>query len=422
VTASGSDPRRPAGAGEQRRAGGICLEHAIEVLRSPPGLAHLRHDRAAELMLDPTPLTLDGDRIAAFGADSGAAVRIDAGGCALLPGLVDCHTHLPFAGWRAEEYEQKVTGVPYEEIARSGGGIASSARAFARAGDDEVLGQARALVAEMLAAGTTAFESKTGYGLSVDAEARAVRLGRELGADRVTGLFAHAVPEGYDRDDWMDCVDALAASCDVDALDIYVESVAFTNENLAHLGAIAARQGVPLRAHVEQFNANRSVPVALAAGARSVDHLACLHPDDVAPLAAAECAAVLLPGAEFLGAERVAPGRDLADAGAVCVLGTDLNPGTSPVSSLPVVMGLAVRRYSWSVREALLACTLNAAWVLDLSGELGSLEVGKRADVILLDTPAAHLPYRFGRNPVCLVIRAGEVAWVRPDAAWRVSS
>jgi imidazolonepropionase len=401
----------------------VVVTGAVEVLRPPgDGLPYLRHDRAGELVLEPAPLTLDGDRIAAFEADADAAMRIDASGCALLPGLVDCHTHLPFAGWRAEEYEQKVTGVPYEEISRAGGGIASSARAFAQATDDEILAQARALVAEMLAAGTTAFESKTGYGLSVDAEARAVDLGRRLGADRVTGLFAHAVPEGYVADAWMDYVDALAASCDVDALDIYVESVAFTNENLAHLGAIAAREGVPLRAHVEQFNANRSVPVALAAGARSVDHLACLHPDDVAPLAGAECAAVLLPGAEFLGAERVAPARDLADAGAICVLATDLNPGTSPICALPVVMGLAVRRYGWSVREALLACTLNAAWVLGLSGELGSLEVGKRADIVLLDTPVAHLPYRFGRNPVCLVIRAGEVAWVRPDAAWRLAS
>jgi imidazolonepropionase len=401
----------------------VVVTGAVEVLRPPgDGLPYLRHDRAGELVLDPAPLTLDGDRIAAFEADADAAMRIDASGCALLPGLVDCHTHLPFAGWRAEEYEQKVTGVPYEEISRAGGGIASSARAFAQATDDEILAQARALVGEMLAAGTTAFESKTGYGLSVDAEARAVDLGRRLGADRVTGLFAHAVPEGYVADAWMDYVDALAASCDVDALDIYVESVAFTNENLAHLGAIAAREGVPLRAHVEQFNANRSVPVALAAGARSVDHLACLHPDDVAPLAGAECAAVLLPGAEFLGAEHVAPARDLADAGAICVLATDLNPGTSPICALPVVMGLAVRRYGWSVREALLACTLNAAWVLGLSGELGSLEVGKRADIVLLDTPVAHLPYRFGRNPVCLVIRGGELAWVRPDAAWRIAS
>jgi imidazolonepropionase len=401
----------------------IVVTGAVEVLRPPAdGLPYLRHDRAGELALDPAPVTLDGDRIAGFEADPDAAVRIDASGCAILPGFVDCHTHLPFAGWRAEEFEQKVTGVPYEEIARAGGGIASSARAFAQASDDEVLTQARGLAAEMLAAGTTTFEAKTGYGLSVEAEARAVRLGRELGADRVTGLFAHAVPQGYDADGWMDYVDALAASCDVDALDIYVESVAFTNENLARLGAIAAREGVPLRAHVEQFNANRSVPVALAAGARSVDHLACLHPDDIAPLAAAECAAVLLPGAEFLGAERVAPARELADAGAICVLATDLNPGTSPVSSLPVVIGLAVRRYGWSVREALLACTHNAAWVLGLSGELGSLEVGKRADLVVLDTPSAHLPYRFGRNPVCLVVRAGEVVWVRPDAAWRLAS
>jgi imidazolonepropionase len=399
----------------------VSVHGAAQVLLPPEeGLPYLRGDRAAELTLQPGSVTVRDGRIAALEDDPGAAVRIDAAGGAVLPGLVDCHTHLPFAGWRAEEYEQKVTGVPYEEIARSGGGIASTARAFAAASDDEVLAQARALAAEMLAAGTTAFESKTGYGLSVDAEARAVRLGRELGADRVTGLFAHAVPQGYDRDDWMDCVDALAASCDVDALDIYVESVAFTNENLAHLGAIAARQGVPLRAHVEQFNANRSVPVALAAGARSVDHLACLHPDDLGPLAASETAAVLLPGAEFLGAEQTAPGRALADAGAICVLGTDLNPGTSPVSSLPAIIGLAVRRYGWSVREALLATTLNAAYVLGMSGEVGSIEAGKRADVILLDTPAAHLPYRFARNPVCAVFVAGRPVWVRPDSAWRL--
>jgi imidazolonepropionase len=146
--------------------------------------------------------------------------------------------------------------------------------------------------------------------------------------------------------------------------------------------------------------------VALAAGARSVDHLACLHPDDLAPLAAAECAAVLLPGAEFLGAEELAPGRALADAGAICVLATDCNPGTSPVVSLPLVIGLAVRRYGWSVREALAACTLNAAWVLGFERDRGSIEVGKRADLVLLDTPVEHIPYRFGRNPVAEVLSA----------------
>jgi imidazolonepropionase len=402
---------------------GVCIEGAAELLRPPAdGLAYLRHDRAGELRLDPSSIAIADGRIAGFERDDGAAVRIDATGCAVIPGLVDCHTHLPFAGWRAEEYELKVTGVAYEEIARRGGGIAASARAFAQASDEEILAQARSLVAEMLACGTTAFEGKTGYGLSVEAEARAVRLGRELGADRVTGLFAHAVPDGYDADAWMDEVDALAAAADIDALDIYVESVAFANEHLERLGAIAAREGVALRAHVEQFNANRSVPVALAAGARSVDHLACLHPDDIAPLAAAECAAVLLPGAEFMSAERTPPARELADAGAICVLATDCNPGTSPIVSLPLIVGLAVRRYGWTALEALLACTLNAAWVLGLSDELGSLEVGKRADVVLLDEPISHVPYRFGRNPVCVVVRGGEIAWVRPDAAGRVSA
>ena len=401
----------------------MSIDGAAELLRPPAdGLTYLRHDRAGELRLDPSSIAIADGRIAGFERDDGAAVRIDATGCAVIPGLVDCHTHLPFAGWRAEEYELKVTGVAYEEIARRGGGIAASARAFAQASDEEILAQARSLVAEMLACGTTAFEGKTGYGLSVAAEARAVRLGRELGADRVTGLFAHAVPDGYDADAWMDEVDALAAAADIDALDIYVESVAFANEHLERLGAIAAREGVALRAHVEQFNANRSVPVALAAGARSVDHLACLHPDDIAPLAAAECAAVLLPGAEFMSAERTPPARELADAGAICVLATDCNPGTSPIVSLPLIVGLAVRRYGWTALEALLACTLNAAWVLGLSDEMGSLEVGKRADVVLLDEPISHVPYRFGRNPVCVVVRAGEIAWLRPDAAGRVSA
>ncbi|MEA2285100.1 MAG: imidazolonepropionase [Solirubrobacteraceae bacterium] len=402
----------------------VSIEGAAEVLRTPsPGLSCLRHDRAAAMTLEPVAITLDGDRIAAFAADPDAELHVDASGCCVLPGFVDCHTHVPFAGWRAEEYELKVTGVPYEEVARRGGGIASSARAFREASDEAVLAQAHGLAGEMLQAGTTTFECKTGYGLSYDAEARAARLAHLLDVPQrttVTGLFAHAVPEGFTADSWMDEVRALANEVAVDALDIYVESVAFANEHLERLGTIARSCGLPLRAHVEQFATNRSVPVALAAGARSVDHLACLHPDDVGPLARSECAAVLLPGAEFLGDERVAPARDLADAGAICVLGTDLNPGTSPISSIPAIIGLAVRRYCWTVREALLACTLNAAFVLGLSGEVGSLEPGKRADVILLDTPAAHLPYRFARNPVCAVLAAGRPVWVRPDSAWRL--
>jgi imidazolonepropionase len=401
----------------------LAISGAAQVLRMPGGLSFLRHDRAGELRLEPGDLAIEGDRIAGFEPTSGA--RIDASGAAVLPGFVDCHTHLPFAGWRAEEYERKVTGVPYEEIARAGGGIASSARSLAAASDEEVLAQSRALAEEMLRLGTTAFEGKTGYGLSRDGEARAARLGRELRPlqpMRLTGLFAHAVPPGFTADAWMDEAEALARDCDVDALDIFVESVAFGNQHLARMGAIARDTGRPLRAHVEQLSTMRSVPVALEWGARSVDHLSRIHPDDVAPLAASETAAVLLPGAELMNGEELPPARALAASGAICVLATDFNPGTSPIASLPVIIGLAVRRYGWSVREALLAVTLNAAFVLGWSDELGSLEPGKRADVLVLDGPAEHLPYRFGRNPVAVVIAGGEVAWVRPDQAWRVRS
>src|SRR5215216_2247066 len=235
-------------------------------------------------------------------------------------------------------------------------GAPSSPGSSASASDDEVLGQAEGLARELLVHGTTAFEGKTGYGLSRSGEARAARLGRQLAARvvqpmRLTGLFAHAVPPGFSADAWMDEAEALARECDVDALDIFVESVAFGNEHLARMGAIARATGRPLRAHAEQLSTLRSIPVALEWGARSVDHLSRMHPDDVAPLAASECAAVLLPGAELLGAEHTPPARALLDAGAICVLATDLNPGTSPIASMPVIAGLAVRRYGWSVRE-----------------------------------------------------------------------
>jgi imidazolonepropionase len=279
----------------------------------------------------------------------------------------------------------------------------------------------------MLAHGTTAFECKSGYGLSADEELRALRLARELGERVVqrtasTALLAHAVPEGFTADGWMDEVERLVPEVEAQALDVYVETVAFSVDHLARMGELAARHGLALRAHVEQFSTSRSVPVALEHGARSVDHLACLHPDDLGPLAGAECAAVLLPGAELLGDERVAPARGLADAGAICALATDLNPGTSPVLSLPLIAGIAVRRYGWSVREALLAVTLNAAWVIGRSEDLGSIEAGKRGDLVLLDCLAEHVPYRFGRNPVALVLMEGRVVYVRPGQEWRIGS
>jgi imidazolonepropionase len=407
----------------------ISFDNAAQVLLPPePGLTYLRTNRAKELTLDPGGITVTEDGlIAALESTRDAKTHIDATGCALLPGLVDCHTHLPFAGWRAHEYEQKVTGVPYEEIARAGGGIASSAKALRETPDEAVLQQARTLATEMLTTGTTTFETKSGYGLSREGELRSLKLATELGraVDQVTtrtALLAHAIPKGYTADTWMDEVEAMIpqAAEYATALDIFVESIAFGLEHLDRMGTLATQHNLRLRAHVEQFTTMRSVPVALKHDARSLDHLSAIHPDDIEPLANSETAAVLLPGAEFMGQEATAPARDLIDAGAIVVLATDANPGTSPIFSLPMIIGLGVRRYGLSTKEALLATTLNAAYVVDRAQQAGTIEPGKRADLVLLDGPAEHIAYRLGRDPVAATFVAGEPAYVRPDAAWRI--
>ena len=405
------------------------FDHAAQVLTPPePGLRYLRSDGAGAMTLEPGGVTVEHGRIAAVEPTADADIHVDASGCALLPGLVDCHTHLPFAGWRAGEYEQKVTGVPYEQIARAGGGIASSARALRETPDSVVLAQAQEVAGEMLRQGTTTFECKSGYGLSTAGELRALELASELSeivsqVTTRTALLAHAVPDGYTASSWMDEVEAMLPEAleHASALDIFVESIAFGLDDLDRMGRLASDNGVRLRAHVEQFTTMRSVPVALKHNARSVDHLSAIHPDDIAPLGSSDTAAVLLPGAELMGAEATAPARDLIDAGAIMVLATDGNPGTSPIFSLPLIVGLGVRRYGLTTREALLALTLNAAWVLDLSDDLGSIELDKRADLVLLDFPAEHIAYRLGRNPVAATFFGGEPAYVRPDAAWRIA-
>src|SRR5215469_4204354 len=224
------------------------FDNAAQVLTPPePNLPFLRTHRAGELSLDPGGVTVDDDgRIAAVEPTRAADVHVDATGCALLPGLVDCHTHLPFAGWRAQEYDMKVTGVPYEEIAKAGGGIASSARSLREAPDEAVLHQARSLAGEMLEHGTTTFECKSGYGLSREGELRSLKLATELSRSveqttTRTALLAHAVPAGYTADTWMDEVEAMIpeAAEYATALDIFVESIAFGLEHLDRMGELA---------------------------------------------------------------------------------------------------------------------------------------------------------------------------------------
>jgi imidazolonepropionase len=409
--------------------GSLSISGAEQVLRPDRhGRPYLRGDVAFRQTVQPGGLSVRDGVIAGVVHDPTCDVLVDASGCAVIPGFVDCHTHLPFVGWRAVEYEQKIAGVPYEQISRSGGGIASSAQALSEATDEQVLAQSVALAGEMAASGTTTFECKSGYGLSREGELRALELARALDS-RVaqtttsTALLAHAVPPLYSATDWMDEVETMMPEVvrhgSVSALDIFVESIAFSNADLTRMGALAASAGLALRCHVEQFGGLRSVPVALAAGARSVDHLSTLHSDDIPALADAECAAVLLPAAEFLGAEHRAPGRELVDAGAIVVLATDANPGTAPVFSVPLVIGLAIRLYRLTALEAVAAATLNAAWTLGLHGDRGSIEVGKRADLVVIDGSIEQIAYRFGHNPVLAAFVAGEPVFIRDDARAR---
>jgi imidazolonepropionase len=333
----------------------------------------------------------------------------------LVPGFVDCHTHLPFVGWRADEFEARLRGVSYAELHGSEGGIYRSSRLFREATDDEVLAFCRPLLAEMLAHGTTALELKTGYGLTADGELRELGLARRLRDEvgqtcAVTFLPCHAVPKGVERHAWMDTVVTsllpAATAIGIDAADIYVEDIAFSVDDLSRLAAAAG--GVPLRVHSDQLGDTGSAAAAARLGARSVDHLNHTAADGVAALAASGTVAVLLPASTAFMGLPPAPAADLRAAGVPIAVATDCNPGTSPVVSMPQAIAAAASVYRIAPLEALTAATLNAACVLGLADRLGTLEPGKRADLLLLDVPSfAQVPYRPGHNPVVTTVVAG---------------
>ncbi len=339
-------------------------------------------------------------------------------GC-IAPGFVDCHTHLPFVGWRADEFQARLEGRTYRDVAGEGGGIARSSRLLAAASDDEVLAFCRPIVHEMAAHGTTALELKTGYGLSVEAELRQARLARALSdlapqTCTVTLLACHAVPAGMSRADWVraaceELIPAAAAEGLADAVDIYVEDIAFDLDDLARVADAAAAAGLPLRCHADQLGASGAAEAAVALGARSADHLNHTGEAGVAALGAGTTAAVLLPASTFFLREGAPPAGALREAGAAIAIATDCNPGTSPVCSMPEAIAMACTLYRMDPRSALVAATATPAWVLGLDDRLGRIETGLRADLVLLDEPdVAMIPYRPGHDPVVATFVGGE--------------
>jgi imidazolonepropionase len=330
---------------------------------------------------------------------------------ALVPGFVDAHTHLPFFGWRADEFEARLAGRTYRDLHGAGGGIARSARLLGSASDEEVLEFADALAAEMLALGTTALELKTGYGLSIEGELRQARLARKLAAEiaqsaTVTLLPCHAVPDGFTREEWVrmvcdELIPAAAGEGLADAVDVYVEDIALSIDDLARVAEVAQAHGLALKCHADQLGPSGAAEAAVALGARDVDHLNHLSAEGVAALGRADAIAVLLPVSTFFLRAQPPPVADLLAAGAALAVATDFNPGTSPCLSMPEAIAHACTLYRLPPLAALAAATRNGAAALGLGGRLGRLEAGLRADFLVLDSPdPAAIPYRPGHNPV----------------------
>ena len=341
-------------------------------------------------------------------------------GAAVTPGFVDCHTHLPFFGWRADEFEARLAGRTYRDL-HGEGGIYRSARMLADASDEEVLAFCRPLVDEMLAHGTTAFELKTGYGLSVEAELRQARLARRLAREIeqicvVTLLACHAIPSGMERSEWVEIaseqlIPRAAEEGLVDAVDVYVEDIAFSLDDLEAVASAAAKAGLPLRCHADQLGPSGAAEAACALGARSADHVNHLSEAGVRALGDADTAAVLLPASTFALQASKPPALDLLRAGAALAVASDFNPGTSAVLSMPEAIAMGCTSYGLPPLTALAGATVNAAWVLGLADRLGSLEPGKRADFLVLDTDAfRNVPYRPGHNPVRAAFVGGRLA------------
>lgn len=377
-------------------------------------------------------VTCDGGSIVEVGAPGAADVSFDASDLTLVPGFVDCHTHLPFYGWRADEDDARLSGVRYESIHGGEGGIYRSARLLADTSDDDVVGFSADLARAMLASGTTTFETKSGYGLSVDAELRQLRLARRL-AESVpqkvvtTCLAAHAVPPGKSAGEWVgeaanDLLPRAAEEGLANACDLYVESIAFALEHAARLADAAGRLGWRMRVHADQLADNQTAAFAARWGLATADHLNHTSLDAVDDLAASDTAAVLLPGATFtLRQTKKPPARALVDAGAVVALGTDLNPGTSPIHSMPFVMALACRLYGLRPVEALAAATVNGAFALGLDDGTGTIRVGGPADMVVLGAPDfGSLVYRPDHDWVAAVVCRGEVVHVAPWARSRL--
>jgi imidazolonepropionase len=352
-------------------------------------------------------LVIDDDRIAWIGpaAKAPAADQIvDLGGRTVLPGFVDSHAHLVFAGDRADEFAARMAGAPY-----AAGGIRTTVRATRAASDHQLRANVERLAGELLHAGVTTFETKSGYGLDVDTEARSLRLAREF-TPETTFLGAHVVPEGIDRSSYLELVTGpMLDACAPHArwADVFCDRGAFDADEARTVLTAASARGLAPRIHANQLAPGDGVLLAIELGAASADHCTHLRDEDVAALAGSATVATLLPIAEFSTRSPYPDARRLLDAGVTVALATDCNPGSSYSTAMPLAIALAVREMRMTPAEAVRAATVGGAAALRRD-DIGVLAVGRVADLVVLDAPSyIHLAYRPGVPLISQVWRAG---------------
>jgi imidazolonepropionase len=348
-------------------------------------------------------------RMRALGSLEGEIEELDGRGRSAVPGLVDCHTHACFAGDRAAEFELRASGASYEELHAAGGGILSTVRATRGAGEERLSAELERHRGWMLAAGTTTFEAKSGYGLDRETELAQLRVVQRAGGVP-TWLGAHAVPPEFpDADAYLDFAlgEVLPEAAELaEAADVFVEQGAFDVAQARRYLEACRDRGLALRLHADQFTELGAVELAVELGARSADHLEATGAEGVEALSKSDVTAVVLPVAALFLGRPMPPARELVDAGAIVALATDFNPGSAFCESLPVAMTLACTQMRLAPAEALGACTVNAAHVLGRADRVGRIAPGYAADIVLLDAPDwRHLAYHFAGDLVAGVVK-----------------
>jgi imidazolonepropionase len=355
--------------------------------------------------------------------------RLDAGGRLVIPGLIDCHTHLAFGGWRADEFAERIRGKSYLEIAQAGGGIASTVRQTRAATEDSLTERAARVLEEVLALGVTTLECKSGYGLNEETELKLLRVYRRLSGEQPvrlvsTFLGAHVVPSEFQHDRagyitlLMDRLipriadEQLASFCDV-----FVEESAFSLDEARRILSAGQHAGLRSKLHADQLSNGGGAELAAEVGAVSADHLESISERGIAALAKAGVVAVSLPLAALYLRQQPMPARRLIDNGVAVAVATDFNPGTAPSYHLPLALTLACTLQRMTPAEALKGATVYAARAVGLEAEIGSVEGGKTADLAVIDAPDVdHWLYHFRPNACLMTIAGGVPRWAR-DAA-----